>query len=75
MLECKGYEPCYTIRRECAQGNHKSMFVDGLLEVGTVASADREAIEASFGDNSPDVSAVLDKIGSTQRVPTGSCVA
>ena len=37
------------------------LFVDGLLEVGTVASADREAIEASFGDNSPDVASLLDK--------------
>lgn len=48
------------------------MFVDGLLEVGTVASADREAIDASFGDNSPDVSALLDKIGSTLSGITGS---
>ena len=48
------------------------LFVDGLLEVGTVASDDREAIEASFGDSSPDVSSLLDRIGGTLSGITGS---
>jgi len=41
------------------------MFVDGLLEVGTVADADREKIDASLDGNEPDVATLLDRIGST----------
>lgn len=41
------------------------MFVDGLLEIGVVADADREKIDASLGANDRDVPALLDKIGAT----------
>ncbi len=42
------------------------MFVDGLLEVGSVAEADRERIEASVTpSNQPqDVASMLDRVGS-----------
>lgn len=40
------------------------MFVDGLLEVGTVAEEDREKIDATMGANERDVSALLDRVGS-----------
>ncbi|MES2845720.1 MAG: heat-inducible transcriptional repressor HrcA [Pseudomonadota bacterium] len=39
------------------------MFVDGLLEVGTVAAADRERIDATLGSNDQDVSSLLDQVG------------
>ncbi len=39
------------------------MFVDGLLEVGTVAEEDREKIDATMGTNEPDVTSLLDRIG------------
>jgi len=39
------------------------MFVDGLLEVGTVADADREKIDATLGGNDRDVATLLDRIG------------
>ena len=39
------------------------MFVDGLLEVGTVAAADRERIEASLGSTDTDVAGLLDQVG------------
>ena len=41
------------------------MFVDGLLEIGVGADADREKIDASLGANDRDVPALLDKIGAT----------
>jgi heat-inducible transcriptional repressor len=41
------------------------MFVDGLLEIGTVDQADREKIDATLGSNDRDVPALLDKIGAT----------
>ena len=41
------------------------MFVDGLLEIGVVADADREKIDASLGANDRDVPSLLDKIGAT----------
>lgn len=40
------------------------MFVDGLLEVGAVPQEDRERIEATVMPGKPDVSALLDQIGS-----------
>jgi heat-inducible transcriptional repressor len=40
------------------------MFVDGLLEVGTVAEEDREKIDATMGSNERDVTALLDRVGS-----------
>ncbi|MGH1330101.1 MAG: heat-inducible transcriptional repressor HrcA [Paracoccaceae bacterium] len=40
------------------------MFVDGLLEVGDVASADREKIDATLGENKRDVGSMLDRVGS-----------
>ena len=39
------------------------MFVDSLLEVGTVAEEDRERIDATTGANDQDVTAMLDHIG------------
>ncbi len=41
------------------------LFVDGVLEVGEVASEDRDKIDATFGQNQPDVTAMLDLVGST----------
>jgi len=40
------------------------LFVDGLLEIGTVAEADREKIDATLGANEPDVTTLLDRVGS-----------
>ncbi|MCU0900574.1 MAG: heat-inducible transcriptional repressor HrcA [Cypionkella sp.] len=39
------------------------MFVDGLLEVGSVADEDRERIDATLGGNDQDVSSLLDQVG------------
>ena len=39
------------------------MFVDSLLEVGTVAEEDRERIDAAKGQNDQDVGALLDHVG------------
>ncbi|MBD1206112.1 MAG: heat-inducible transcriptional repressor HrcA [Rhodobacteraceae bacterium] len=39
------------------------MFVDSLLEVGTVAEEDRERIDATLGSNDQDVSSILDHVG------------
>ncbi len=39
------------------------MFVDGLLEVGTVSDADRKSIDQTLGVNDPDMSSVLDHVG------------
>jgi heat-inducible transcriptional repressor len=39
------------------------MFVDGILEIGTVAEEDREKIDATTGGNEPDVTALLDRVG------------
>jgi heat-inducible transcriptional repressor len=39
------------------------MFVDGLLEMGNVAEADRERIEASLPPGQTDVTAMLDRVG------------
>lgn len=41
------------------------MFVDGLLEVGTVAKEDQERIDATLGDSDRDVATLLDQVGST----------
>ncbi|HSF91194.1 MAG TPA: heat-inducible transcriptional repressor HrcA, partial [Paracoccaceae bacterium] len=41
------------------------LFVDGVLEVGEVASEDRDKIDATFGQSQPDVTAMLDLVGST----------
>lgn len=38
------------------------LFVDGLLEVGTVAEADRERIDAAISPNDSDVTAALDQV-------------
>lgn len=40
------------------------MFVDGLLEVGSVADEDRERIDATVGDTDKDVTTLLDQVGS-----------
>ena len=39
------------------------MFVDGLLEVGSLESGDRQMIDATLGSNSDDVAGVLDRVG------------
>ena len=39
------------------------MFVDGLLEVGTVDDADRERIDATTGNTDQDVATLLDQVG------------
>ena len=39
------------------------MFVDGLLEVGEVSDADRDAINGSLSGSRPDVSGILDQVG------------
>lgn len=41
------------------------MFVDGLLEVGTVASEDREVMDAAMSAGEPDVTTLLDRVGAT----------
>lgn len=40
------------------------MFVDGLLEVGTVADEDRQRIDATLGVNDNDINSLLDHVGS-----------
>lgn len=40
------------------------MFVDGLLEIGTVATEDRERIDATLGESDRDVASLLDHVGS-----------
>ena len=39
------------------------MFVDGLLEIGSVSAEDRGRIDANFGSNDHDVPEILDRIG------------
>lgn len=39
------------------------MFVDGILEVGSVSPEDRERMDASLGGNEPDVAHLLDRVG------------
>jgi heat-inducible transcriptional repressor len=41
------------------------MFVDGVLEVGEVASEDRDLIDATMGNRQSDVATLLDRVGST----------
>ncbi|PZQ97677.1 MAG: heat-inducible transcriptional repressor HrcA [Cereibacter sphaeroides] len=41
------------------------MFVDGLLEIGSVNAEDRERIDASSATNERDVTSLLDRIGAT----------
>lgn len=40
------------------------MFVDGLMEVSTVAAEDRQVMEATLSSPEPDVSSLLDRVGS-----------
>ena len=40
------------------------MFVDGLLEVGTVSGSERSEIERSLDSNEPDIGGMMDKVGS-----------
>ena len=40
------------------------MFVDGILEVGDVAGADRRQIDQTFGNTDQDVTTLLDRVGS-----------
>ena len=39
------------------------MFVDGLLEVGHLDPRERERIDASVGEGTPDVSQMMDRVG------------
>jgi heat-inducible transcriptional repressor len=39
------------------------MFVDGLLDVGTVSEDDRRSIDATLGSTDPDITSVLDHVG------------
>ncbi|MEE9455489.1 MAG: heat-inducible transcriptional repressor HrcA [Paracoccaceae bacterium] len=39
------------------------LFVDGLLEVGTVTGADRDEMERSLESDAPDIGGLLDKAG------------
>lgn len=41
------------------------LFVDGLMELGTVAKEDRAKIEASAGDSGSDVASLLDHVSAT----------
>ncbi|MDO5756426.1 MAG: heat-inducible transcriptional repressor HrcA [Rhodobacterales bacterium] len=41
------------------------MFVDGLLEVGDLQTADRELMDSTLSSNAQDVAGVLDRIGQT----------
>jgi heat-inducible transcriptional repressor len=40
------------------------MFVDGMMEVTTVSTADRNALDATMGGTEPDMGALLDRVGS-----------
>lgn len=40
------------------------MFVDGLLEVGDLGDDDRQKIDQTMGADEPDVTALLDRVGS-----------
>lgn len=40
------------------------MFVDGILEMGVLASEDRQKIDATMGGNEHDVATLLDRVGS-----------
>ena len=40
------------------------MFVDGLLEVGSVSGTERSEIERSLDTNEPDIGGMMDKVGS-----------
>ncbi len=40
------------------------MFVDGLMEVSTVAAEDRQVMEATVSGTEPDVTSLLDRVGS-----------
>lgn len=39
------------------------MFIDGLMEVGTVSDRDRDAIDSTVGDGETDVAHLLDRVG------------
>ena len=41
------------------------LFVDGLLEVGTVATEDREVMDAALSTGEKDVSTLMDHVGAT----------
>ncbi|WP_151718948.1 heat-inducible transcriptional repressor HrcA [Gemmobacter serpentinus] len=48
------------------------LFVDGLLEIGSVAHADRERIDATVDAATPDVNMMLDRVGAVLSGVTGS---
>jgi heat-inducible transcriptional repressor len=47
------------------------MFVDSLLEIGTVAPEDQERIDATLGMNEQNVATLLDDVGAALSVITG----
>ena len=46
------------------------LFVDGLLEVGTVATEDREVMDAALASGEKDVTSLLDHVGATLSAMT-----
>jgi heat-inducible transcriptional repressor len=46
------------------------MFVDSLLEIGTVAPEDQQKIDATSGTNDQDVASLLDEVGTALSVIT-----
>jgi heat-inducible transcriptional repressor len=46
------------------------MFIDSLLEIGTVAPEDQEKIDATLGVNDQDVATLLDEVGAALSVIT-----
>ncbi len=48
------------------------LFVDGLLEIGTVAAEDRQKMDAALSGNDQDVPALLDQVGAALSAITRS---
>jgi heat-inducible transcriptional repressor len=46
------------------------LFVDGFLEVGNLATEDRESLEGLVGTNGPGIEGVLDRVGSALSAAT-----
>ena len=47
------------------------MFVDGLLELGDLGTADRQKLDATLGSNTDDVGDLLDRLGTALSGVTG----
>lgn len=46
------------------------MFVDGFLEVGDLNDHDKQSLDSTMGGNTPDVTGLLDKVGSALSAAT-----